>query len=188
MINCKGKYITVGDIKEYLLEKHPELVLISDWSIRLILRSKLKYSYKKLWYMMRRSLNSESIRSFYESAFTQLQLENLGYELIFIDEFSINFRQRTTYGWASIGKKGFIDTDEEKFDMSFMVGFSKQKFYGIVGTSSSNNSNSFLRFIKHVIEYRVNILKIINWKHIIVWYNASLHTSKEVREFIENTK
>ena len=161
MINFREKYITVGDIKKYLLEKHSELVQISDWSIRLILKSKLKYSYKKLWYMMmRRSLNFKSTRSFYESAFTQLRLEYFGYELIFIDEFSINFRHHTTYRWTPIGKKGFIDTDVENFNMSIMVGLSKQKFYWIVGTSLPNNSNSFLRFIKHVKEDWVNILKL----------------------------
>ena len=138
--------------------------------------------------MMRRSLNAQNVRKFCESAMTQFMLEDLGYELLFIDEFSINFRQRTTYGWAPIGKKGFIDIDTDTFDMSFMVGFSQQGLYGLIGTLSSNNSSSFIRFIKHTIEHRTKTLKVNDWKFIIVWDNASLHTSKEVREYINSTK
>ena len=118
---------------------------------------------------MRRSTNKESIIKFYESAMLKTKLEDLGYELMYLDKFSISFRQHTTYGWGPIGKKGFLDVNTDTFDMSFMIGFSKQRFYGMLGTSSSNNSKSFLIFIKNAIEYRINTLKIIGDKFIIVY-------------------
>ena len=118
--------------------------------------------------MMRRSTNKKSIRKFYESAMVKTKLEDLGYELMYLDEFSISFRQHTTYGWGPIGMKGFLDANTDTFDMSFMIGFSKQRFYGMVGTSSSNNSKSFLIFIKNAIEHRINTFKIIDEKFIIV--------------------
>ena len=135
-----------------------------------------------------KSLSADSIRKFYESAMVQIQLNNRGYELMFIDEFSINFRHNTTYGWAPVGVKGYLDVNIESFSMSFMVGFSKQRFYGIVGTSTSNNSASFLRFVKNTFEHRSKSLKLKDRRFIIIWDNASLHTSKEVKDYIANTE
>ena len=128
----------------------------------------MRYSYKKLWYMMRRSFNAQNVRKFCESAMTQFMLEDLSYELLYIDEFSINFRQRYTYVWSPFGKKGFIDIDidTDTFDMSFMVGFSQQGLYGLIGTLLSNNSSSFIRFVKHTIEHRTNTLKLMMEKLI----------------------
>ena len=169
------------------MENNDNLAPISDWSIRLILKSKLKYSYKKLCFMKRRSLRSENIRKFYESAMVQIQFNDFGYELMYIDEFSINFRHNTAYGWAPLGVKGYLDVNVETFSMSFMVGFSKQRFYGIVGTSTTNNSASFLRFVMNAFKHRLKTLKIKDKRFVIIWDNASLHTSKEVKEFIANT-
>ena len=64
----------------------------------------------------------------------------------------------------------------------------KEKILWLVGTSTSNNWKSFLILLKNIIEYMTNTLKIIDEKFIIVWDNASLHTSKEVRSCILNTK
>ena len=66
------------------------------------------------------------------------------------------------------GKKGFLDENTDIFDMSFMIGFLKQRFYWMVGTSFSNNSQSFLIFIKNAIENRINIKKMIEEKFFIV--------------------
>ena len=63
---------------------------------------------------------------------------------MFIDESWMNFRQRITYGWVTVKKKGFINTDTNTFKLIFMVGFLRHRFYGIVKASSSSNSNSFI--------------------------------------------
>ena len=47
---------------------------------------------------MRWNLNDENDKEFNESLINQIQLEFLDYELMFIDESWINFRQSTTYG------------------------------------------------------------------------------------------
>ena len=93
-----------------------------------------------------KNLSADSIRKFYESAMVQIQLYNLGYELMFIDEFSINFMHNKIYGWASVGVKGDLDVNIELFIISFMAGFSKQRFYEFVGASTTNDFASFLSF------------------------------------------
>ena len=138
--------------------------------------------------MQIKNLTAEGVGRFFKSAMIQVKLEDLGYELMFLDEFSINFRQKTAYGWAPVRVKGFLDVNAEPFSMSFMVGFSRQRFYGIFGTTSSNNSNSFLRFVKNAIEHRTNDLKIEDKRFIIVWDNASLHISEEVKRYLSNTE
>ena len=81
-----------------------------------------------------------------------------------IDEPWINFRQRITYEWVTVKKKDFINADTNTFKLIFMVGFLKQRFYGIVEASSSNNSNSFidnqLYNWAQDKDYKNNILKI----------------------------
>ena len=81
--------------------------------------------------MQIKNLTAEGVRRFFKSTMIQVKLEDLGYELMFLDKFSINFRQKTAYGWAPVGVKGFLDVNAEPFSMSFMVGFSRQRFYGI---------------------------------------------------------
>ena len=63
---------------------------------------------------------------------------------MFIDESWMNFRQRITYGWVTVKKKDFINTDTNTFKLIFMVEYLRQRFYGIVEASSSSNSNSFI--------------------------------------------
>ena len=48
LFESKGKHITVEWIKIHLQENYSNLPMISDWSIRKILKSKLNYSYKKV--------------------------------------------------------------------------------------------------------------------------------------------
>ena len=53
--------------------------------------------------MKKKLFKEEQIRKYIEFALVQLLLNYKGYELMFLDEFSINFRQKSIYGWEPIG-------------------------------------------------------------------------------------
>ena len=137
-----------------------------------------------------KSWSADSIWKIYEWAMTQIQLNNLGYELMFIDEFSINFKHNITYGWSPVGVKGYLEVNIEPFCMLFMAGFSKLRFLGHDVTSTLNNSASSLKFVKNTFDHRSKslILKDRRLIIIIIWDNASLHINKEEKDYIVNTE
>ena len=61
-------------------------------------------------------------------------------EIIYFDEFSLSGRHYSLYGWVNRGKKGYIILDENPFQMSFIVGFSRTRFYGIMATDDTVDS------------------------------------------------
>lgn len=113
----KADTLPLTYIKEYLIEDRSDLEPISDWSIRLILKLKLKYTYKKMCFIPTRSLSSDNFRMFWEFDIALVQLDNLGYKIIFLDEFSVNFLQNTIYGWTHIGEKEYINSNIETLSM-----------------------------------------------------------------------
>ena len=183
-----GRYFTVWSIQKYLKEDYPELAWISDWVVRYILRKKLKYSYKKLSLMKKKLFKEEQIRKFIESALVQLLLNSKGYELMFLDELSINFRQKSIYEWGPIGDNWFQQVHEENFAMSFMIGFSIKRTYGLLGTTVTHTSESFISFINNSLEYRAKSYNMEDQKLMIIWDKASIHKSKEVKIFLRNIK
>ena len=98
---------------------------------------------------------------------------------MFINVPWINYRYSTTYVWVPVGKKGHINTNINNIKMIFMVGFLRQRFYGIVEASSSGNLNSFIDLSSIQLSTRKRRLKI--WKFIIVWDNALLQSLKKWR-------
>ena len=59
-MKIKADKLPLQIIKICLIEDHRDLDPISDWSIRLILKSKLMYSYKKMCSMPTSRLNSDN--------------------------------------------------------------------------------------------------------------------------------
>ena len=176
------------DIQYCLDTYYPQLTKISDWSIRKILKENLRFSYKRLCLIQRKLFRPEYTRRFFESALLQIVLEDEGYELLYEDEFSINFRTRSNYGWGPIGDGGFLKAHEERFSMSFMVGFSCRGIYGVIGTTGSHTFETFISFISNSLWNRTNVHRLEPSKLIIIWDNSYIHKSKEVIKFLENTK
>ena len=40
------------------------------------------------------------LRLYFESAFSLMSLETREYELMYLDEFALNFRNKSVYGWG----------------------------------------------------------------------------------------
>ena len=188
ILSHQDQHFTIREIKLDLDTNYPNLNKISDWSIRKILTINLRYSYKKQSLAKRKSFTNEYVRRFFESSIIQIILLDKGYELLYLDEFSINLRDKSMYGWWPIGVKGLIKTHQADFSMSFMIGFSVQRIYGVYGTTSTHKNASFISFISNALEYRTNVWKLTDTNLVIVWDNSSIHKSIEVKNFIRKFK
>ena len=65
--------------------------------------------------MERNSDASINKRKLYESAILQVKLESAGRELIYIDEFSLNSKYNSYYGWTKRGGQGYIKINYDNF-------------------------------------------------------------------------
>ena len=184
----EGQHFTVNEIKIYLQTNFPDMIQLSEWSIRKILKLSLRYSYKKVNFIQKKVFKDEYVRRFFESSIIQLLLINNGYELLYLDEFSINFRNKSTYGWSPIGGDGFVKFNQTQFSMSFMLGFSLQRTYGVYGTILTHNNSSFISFINNALEHRTKGWDLSDTDLVIVWDNSSIHKSVDVKNFASKLK
>ena len=151
------------------------------------LKTKLKYSYKKNSLIKLKSFMPNQIRKFIESALVQAILIK-NYELIFLDEFSVNYWQKSVDIWVPIGSSGFQQSHNESFWISFMIGLSIKRIYELFGSKSTHDHKSFITFISNVSKYkRINFV-IQNARLMVIWDNSSIHKSKKVKKFFKKYK
>ena len=89
-----------------------------------------------------------------ESAMLQLTLENEGYELLFMDEFSLSSCYNNYYGWTEKGKKGYLSLIYDSFSMFFVICFSGHQFYAIKESNKPMNSEFIRDLVEDVIAIR----------------------------------
>ena len=188
LIKHKGEHFIIDMIQFYLKEEYLELSMISDLSIRRILNQNLKYSNKKICLVHKKIITLKCLRVFFESAYSLASLEERDYEFTYLDEFSLNFKNKSVYGWGPKGNNGFRYNYTASMKMSFMIGFSINRVYRIFGTTTTHNHKSFAFFVSNILEYRTNILSMSESKFIIVWDNSSMHKSKEIMKYLKKSK
>ena len=72
--------------------------------------------------------SKENIVRFYESAGIQILLNKYGWELVFIDEFTVDSRKHTFRGWTKSGDKGFIKASSEGLYFNITIALVRIKF------------------------------------------------------------
>ena len=145
----------------------------------------MECSISKIERISKRATGQTHKRLLFESMLLQLILIDKGYELVWIDEFSLSSRQDELYGWWSRGSKRYVLFDDWQFSMSFIVAFSKSVFYRIMGVEQTNNSETFGLFIKRLLS-RIKSASLISFGEIIlVMDNVSFHKSSFIRKLIE---
>ena len=82
----------------------------------------------------------------------QTKLNSLNYEFIFIDELSVSNLSFKFYDWSKKGKSEFIRTISDSFSMSFLVAFSADRFYGIMGIEEIRTSQIFIYFLYNLLK------------------------------------
>ena len=126
-------------------------------------------------------------RDFYEAAYLQQHFENLDYYMIYLDEFHVNMRTQTLYNWSPRNSISMLAINPDPFVMSFEITFSASGVKGIMASSKSINTTSFIWFLEdmlnHITEKGVSRDKIC-----IIFDNSSVHTNGDSAEFMMTKK
>ena len=153
MKDMKGRRPIVKEIRNYLINEE-RMDPISDTSIIRIFIKKLNYRFKALSTVKKKITQAQNIRKLYKLALVQLKLEEMGYELIFVDEFSISCKYHSYFGWPKVGEKGYMLMNHNSFSMYFIIALSCKHFYAIKGSSKAMDSEYFMKFINEVLLIR----------------------------------
>ena len=148
----------------------------------------MKLSYKKFSKANPKNFDYENILRILKSACLLLKLNHSSYEVLCIDEFSFDTRKTNYYGWGPKNSKLYISKIPEWFTISFVVGFSIQRYYGVIGKVDSINSNVIIKYIKSWINQFQVDCKSKTSNVIIVSDNATIHKSNLVKNAIAKWK
>ena len=66
------------------------------------------------------------------------------------------------------GNNGFKHNYIDNISMSFIIGFSISRIYGILGKTAKHDHRSFISFISNIIDYRTSVLNLTESKFIII--------------------
>ena len=162
------------------------LPAISTTTVRAVLKHQLNKTYKKVDFVNQTWSVKENVRKLCESVMIAKLLDEDDFELIYVDEFTLWTRSNKYYTWTNKGVKGFIDKMLDNFRWVSQW-FSKNRIYEILVSRCAKNSKTFIWFLSSLFDCIKNIFKITNVKIWVVMNNTSIHVSKEIEEFIENT-
>ena len=145
------------------------------------------FSFKELISLEHNSIYQLNVWKFMEFAMRLLALENQGYELLFMDEFSLSSRYNNYYGWTEKNKKGYLSLIYDSSSIFFVICFSSKQFYAIKRSSQLINSEFIKSFVKNII-----IIKQKNQsrrrKFALICSNSSIHSGRLMSKFAEENK
>ena len=168
--------------------KFPELYGVSKSTISRWLKSELNMSYQKYSTLSVRAWTENNKRKMMESAALLLSLAHGGTELVFVDEFTFQPRSIKMYGWAEKNSKPVIKSLLEPISFSFIVALSYRKYYVYAVSDSTNNSTKFKEYLEKLISDIRNNMDQNDTKFYIVADNSSIHKTKEIGEFLAESK
>ena len=179
--------MTIAILRNALMQNYGPGFEVSWETVRRAIKEQLSMRFKRIEKVVPKSATSESRRSFMESLVMQLEIERLGIETIFVDEFTISSRNSNHYGWAFKGQKGFIASMDDKFSMSFIAVFSARWFYGIQGVTMTTDSSAFVRFLRSFVITRRSLYDLDEIPPaVLIMNNASIHKSSLVKTAVKN--
>jgi hypothetical protein len=181
----RGTHYTASVIQQEFKVQFPNMPAISLSTIYRILKSKLNMSFRKLSKFNKSLEKQVNVRIMNESMLLQLMLEQQDLQLLYLDEFSIQTRNSNCYGWAAKGNKAYIYQFPSNFSLSVTICFSQDRMLGVTGNSKTNNSQSFVEFLKEVFDHNSSLECIKNNRFILVMDNAPIHTSKETKAYLK---
>ena len=93
---------------------------------------------------------------------------------------------------STVGQNGDVKDSwgykNNDFSMTFIWAVSNIKVYGILGNQSSNKSKEFKFYLRRLIDCRNADPEFEKVPFIMMYDNSGIHTSDEVREFINKSK
>ena len=183
-----GNGFTLADVKQNLLQHYPALDNISLPTLSMILKKKLKLSYKKLGVTNPAKILPEHRSNLVYWCKAIIGLLERGFYLIFTDEFLVNRNTINTYGWTPTGMPGRLLKRPTNFRMSFVVAHSQEQIEGIMGTKTTFNQEKYLKFLKRLVLKTKNMQSINHSKIVIVADNCRFHRTTKVRKYFEREK
>ena len=148
-----------------------------------MVKKNLKKSYKVVSRIRPTSISAEGIRKFVESAWLIKTLILEEYDLVFINEFTVDNRHTKLKSWTDRGKYGFINISNENFSKSFAIAFFKDRFYVVQDTLGAFDSIAFIEFIKKVKNAYKEVRHKSKCKRVLVIDNTPIQVSRLVKEF-----
>ena len=169
-------------------KKDKSLSNLSSFSIRKFLKRDLKMTYKKADWIHQNYFRRENSRKFAESVAILMKLKYKNFKLIYYDEFKINMKNEKSYTWRKIVRRAYIKRSVVESQCSFIISFWEDHIYDIRPNDETNNSSDFLAFINDVYHIMLDVYKE-SWKSsIIVWDNANIHKTDEIKKNLINKK
>ena len=152
LIEMQNKNFTLSKLRLELLKEFPKIGSVGISTLSILLRKQFKMSYKKIGILNPKQERVEIKGEIVNWANILKWFENTNHHIVYIDEFSVNRKTESKYGWAKSGKKGWKVQSTLNFKMSFIVGFSWRRLEGLLGYSESNTSQRFILFLKGILK------------------------------------
>ena len=146
----RNSRVVARSIKQEVGQKYPDILNISESTIKRTLKSKFNYSYKKLSHRNIKLIQQGNVRKYIQSAALINRLSEDDWELIYFDGFGWDSRRQEFYGYGTKGHKSYIRLFEDQIDASFLWALSKYCFYGVMGINGTTDSNCIIEFIRKV--------------------------------------
>ena len=176
---------TVELVKKKLLENFNDLGKVSLSTVRRTMKKRLRLSYKKVSKWEPKILTQSHFRKMLKSALLLQKLKEEQVEAVFIDKFSLNSRKYKLYGWGKVNSKVFIKFKPAFDSMSFIVGLSASRYYGIMGKKGSINSDFFKHYIVNLLKQYKASPDYFSKNLLIIADNATIHKSLKTNGLVE---
>ena len=188
ILSKRYSQFTISSIQKEFNSQTENSHRISISSCRRILKEDLKYSYKRCSTVSLKTLPPENIRRYHESVALLSKMKQEDVEVIFFDGFSLDTKKWRFYHWSPRGEPSFLSQIENEFHMSFVIGISSIRVYGIMGVVGSTDSNIIEHFISEMLYQRNKNQSAKRKPFILCMDNASVHISKATQKFLLKSK
>ena len=174
-----------------LLLKHvnedEDLPNLSMAGVKYIVKTALKYSYKKVHLLPKKMIRREQRREFQEAAYVQYWLDVSKCPLIFIDEFYLSSRSSASYNWSRRNTRSKLACNADPILLSFIISISNREIKGILGSNVSIKTNSFIIFLRRIWE-RVQEDQNEMKNFCIIMDNSNVHWNQETIKCINSNE
>ena len=128
------------------------------------------------------------MRWYFESSAFLSKTRKEWVEVIFFDGFSLDTRKFRFYHWNIKGKLAYLSINDSQFHMSFLIGISKERIYGIMSVKGITDSSVIISCLTELLTQR-NKDKNFKKKPFMLWMdNVSVHVSESTQNFLSKCK
>ena len=176
---------TIKDIWISLENEFMELSYVWSSTVSNVLKKDLGLSYKRFSKVNKKNYSKENLILILKSALLLQNLLKSSSEVLFIDEFSYDIRKTMHYGWGPKNTKLFISQSLESFSISFIVGLSMKRYYGVTGKFGTIWSKIILKHLQGCVKQYNEENEIEGNSLIIVADNAAVHKSNLIKDWLK---